>query len=354
MLIRGLDAKRANYVQQGLRALFALFCLLLLSCNRAPALHTFSGPTMGTTWSVKIVGLPQGASLPEVRQDLQTILESLNRQMSTYQPDSEISQFNKADAQSWQELSADFFTVLDYALRLAKETGGAYDPTVGPLVNLWGFGPDKSSLQRPEASAVSQALSRTGWQGIVLDPLRRVAQQPGNRYLDLSSIAKGYAVDKLAEYFIARGLESYLVEIGGELRAGGRKPDGSLWRIAIERPEVGVRQVERVLELDNLAMATSGDYRNFFEAEGQTYSHIIDPRSGYPVDHLTASVTVLAETCAEADALATALTVLGPEAGLDFAEQRQLAVLFIVRTDQGFAERASQAFKALPAVQQEK
>jgi FAD:protein FMN transferase len=359
-------------MQQGLRALFALadgarslslfitimLALVLTGCERAQPIHHLSGATMGTTWSVKVVGLPVGSSLAEVQQDLHLILESINNQMSTYQADSEISQFNQLEAGGSLTLSPDFAHVLQYALRLADETSGAYDPTVGPLVNLWGFGPNKTLLKRPSTEAIAKARQRTGWQRIVLSP--RAADgtagavlQPGGVYLDLSSVAKGYAVDKLASYFEARQIDDYLVEIGGELRASGHKPDNVPWRVAVERPVPGVREIENVLSLNNLSVATSGDYRNFFEEAGETYAHIIDPRTGLPVDHLTASVTVVAPTCAEADALATALTVLGPEEGLRFAQQRQLAVLFIVRTTEGFAEQASPAFEQLRRSQQE-
>ncbi|MDF1781064.1 MAG: FAD:protein FMN transferase [Alcanivoracaceae bacterium] len=348
-------------LQQGLRALFALrstwllvlaFCLLS-GCDRAPAVHTLSGPTMGTTWSVKVVGLPVDMTPPQLQHELQLILQNINQQMSTYIPDSDISRFNQADAGTWHTLPADFYQVLDYALRLADETDGAYDPTVGPLVNLWGFGPDKTRINAPSEEQLAQARARIGWQRITLDADKRAALQPGGIYVDLSSVAKGYAVDKLADYLAARGLTNYLVEIGGELRANGQKPEGNGWRVAVERPVPGIREVERVLTLSHGAVATSGDYRNFFEQDGQFFAHIINPHTGQPVDHLTASVTVLADTCTEADALATALTVLGPEVGIAFAEARQLAVLFIVRTETGFAEIPSSAFKQLSQAQQE-
>ncbi len=341
-------------IKQGLRALFTLcLMLLLLACQQQDRVHSLGGATMGTSWNVKLVGLPVGMTPAQLQQELQQLLDSVNQQMSTYQPDSDISRFNQAEPGSWQTLAADFFTVLDYALRLAADTDGAYDPTVGPLVNLWGFGPDKTSLQAPAAADIEAARSRVGWRKVVLDGATQRAQQPGGVYVDLSSVAKGYAVDKLADYLSARGINRYLVEIGGELRAQGRKPDGSGWKVAVEKPVPGLREIERVLELDSGAVATSGDYRNFFQWEGETYAHIIDPRTGMPVDHLTASVTVLAPRCAEADALATALTVLGPEQGMAFAEARQLAVLFIVRTDSGFNEHASSAFVRLTGRTQE-
>lgn len=336
--------------RQGLRALFALVLLCLLaSCARQQSVHTLAGATMGTGWQVKLVGLPAGMTPPQLQGELQQLLDNINRQMSTYQADSDISRFNAAAPGTWQTLPADFFRVLAYALQLSDQTGGAYDPTVGPLVNLWGFGPDKRGLEAPSDEALASARTRVGWQKLVLEEQTLRAQQPGGVYVDLSSVAKGYAVDKLADYLLTRGIESFLVEIGGELRASGRKPDGQGWRVAVEKPVPGLREIERVLELQDIAVATSGDYRNFFEVDGNVYAHIIDPRSGWPVDHLTASVTVLAPTCTQADALATALTVLGPEQGMAFAETRQLAVLFIVRTDKGFEPRASGAFEALLA-----
>ena len=340
---------------QGLRALFALLLatLLLAGCAKPPQVHTLSGPTMGTSWSVKVVGLPTGMTLPQLQQDLALLLDMVNQQMSTYIPDSDLSRFNQADADSWHALPADFYQVLAYSLALAGDTNGAYDPTVGPLVNLWGFGPDKATLKAPSDEALAAARARIGWQRVELDAERRAAYQAGGVYVDLSSVAKGFAVDKLAEYLSARGLESYLVEVGGELRASGPKPDGTGWRVAVEKPLPGVRDIARVLELDRGAVATSGDYRNFFEQDGVVYSHIVDPRSGRPVDHLTASVTVLADTCMEADALATAMTVLGPKEGIAFADARQLAVLFIVREGNTLKEVPSHAFTQLSFVQQE-
>lgn len=342
-------------LHQGLRALFAflLAALLLAGCAQPQKVHTLSGPTMGTSWSVKVVGLPTGMTLPQLQQDLALLLDMVNQQMSTYIPDSDLSRFNQAEADSWQELPADFYQVLAYSLALARDTNGAYDPTVGPLVNLWGFGPDKATLKAPSDEALAAARARIGWQRVELDAERRAAYQAGGVYVDLSSVAKGFAVDKLADYLSARGLESYLVEVGGELRASGRKPDGTGWRVAVEKPLPGVRDIARVLELDRGAVATSGDYRNFFEQDGVVYSHIVDPRSGRPVDHLTASVTVLADTCMEADALATAMTVLGPKEGIAFADARQLAVLFIVREGNTLKEVPSHAFTQLSFVQQE-
>lgn len=331
--------------RQGLLALFLSMFVLLSSCQRTEQIFLLSGQTMGTTWSVKMVGMPAGANLPQLQQDLKLLLESINRQMSTYQSDSEISQFNQSDA-GWVEVSPDLVAVTEMALSLAAKTEGAYDPTVGPLVNLWGFGPAAMSLTVPEANRITELMSEVGYQRLQVERDSGRIYQPGNSYLDLSSIAKGFAVDKMAAYLTLRGQQNFLVEIGGELRASGAKPDNQPWRIAIEQPMAGIRDVATIVDLENIAVATSGDYRNFFEDQGRQWTHIIDPRTGYPVTHQTGSVTVLHDTCAWADAWATAFMVLGPNEGLKIAEQQQLAVLFLVREGDQVVEYSSSAYQA--------
>jgi thiamine biosynthesis lipoprotein len=332
--------------RQGHMALLLFVALFgLLACQQPPQLYQFSGPTMGTTWSVKTMGLPDGASREQIQSDIGLILETVNNQMSTYQADSSISRFNQGEADSWHALQPDFFRVLEYALSLAEQTGGAYDPTVGPLVNLWGFGPDAGPEALPSAEDIAAAAGQTGWQKLELDAGRRAVKQPGGLYLDLSSVAKGFAVDKIADYLITRGVDSFLVEVGGELRGQGSKPGGRPWRIAIEQPLRGVRRPDKVVALNDQAIATSGDYRNFRRVNGELYSHTIDPRTGRPVAHQLALVSVLADSCMQADALATALEVLGPQAGLAFARDRELAVRMMVRTDEGFEEIVTSGFQ---------
>lgn len=331
---------------RGLRALFLLPLLALAACGDAPRhLHEFSGATMGTTWSVKTMGLPANSSGEQLHSDIRLLLESVNNQMSTWQTDSHISRFNAAEADSWHQLPPDFFRVLDYSLWLAGETGGAYDPTVGPLVNLWGFGPGGHDARVPSDEELAAVRDNIGYQRLDLDPEGPAARQPGELYLDLSSVAKGYAVDKVADFLDARGVDAFLVEIGGELRGQGRKPGQQPWRIAIEQPLRDARKAGKVIALTDLSMATSGDYRNFHEIDGQLYSHTLDPRTGSPVDHGLALVTVLHESCMEADALATALQVMGPEAGQTFAEERELAARFMVREGDGFREITTAAFR---------
>lgn len=317
----------------------------------AAELQHLHGRTMGTTWSVQL-SLPPGQSTQALQRGIQAELDRVDGQMSTYKPESELSRFNRAPAGSWQRLPPEFFAVLQHALQLAKDSGGAYDPTVGPLVNLWGFGPDQRPHQAPTAQAIAAAKARVGWWKLQLDPFTRSARQPGGAYLDLSAVAKGYGVDQVGRYLQRMGANTWLVEVGGELKAHGRKPDGSLWRVGIERPDAAAGAVTAsdelidTIELDHRAIATSGDYRHVFEDHGRFYSHHIDPRSGYPVPHEVASVSVLADDCMQADPLGTTLSVLGPERGMTYARVHGLAVLMIVRTPDGFVQRMSPAFAA--------
>jgi thiamine biosynthesis lipoprotein len=323
----------------------------------------FEGETMGTTWSVNAV-LPEGADERAIERGIQAELDGVVAQMSTYDDDSDLSRFNRAPAGTWQALPAGFFTVLQYALSVARDSGGAYDPTVGPLVNLWGFGPGTSSFPHarapanphaaPDPAAIAKARAGVGWQKIRLDPATRRAYQPGGVYVDLSAVAKGFGVDQVARFLERSGVRAYLVEVGGELRGHGRKPDGTAWRVGIERPGAAPgavddpAQVDRVLPLEDKAIATSGDYRHYFESGGKFFSHHIDPRTGYPVPHRVASVSVIADDCMYADPLGTTLTVLGPDEGMAYAKRHGLAVLFILYGEDGrFEERMSPAFAAL-------
>jgi len=319
--------------------------LLLSACDDSKnRLSVLSGPTMGTTWSVKYTGTPD-ENIDSLKADIEAALEQVNAEMSTYRADSVLSQFNQAAAGTLVDLPADTQKVLKAAFSLSEMTGGAYDVTVGPLVNLWGFGPESDRFEPPQPDEIEAARRRVGWQSLLLDGPRLL--QPGEVYVDLSSIAKGFAVDKVAELMDKHGLKSWLVEVGGELRARGTKPYGQPWRIAVERPIPGVREVEQVVALKDMAVATSGDYRNFFESDGKLYSHTIDPRTGYPVQHALASVSVLHKSAMMADGLATAMTVLGPKEGMAFAKANELAVFFIVRTDEGVKELSTPAFDAI-------
>jgi thiamine biosynthesis lipoprotein len=273
--------------------------------------------------------------------------------MSHWDGGSLLSRYNKAPAGSWHALPPQFFAVMDYALNVFEETGGAYDPAAGALVNLWGFGPvkryDQAGFYAPARDAVDAVLAQRRTRQPLLDREGRRLVQPGGATLDLSSVAKGYAVDCLARRLEALGLRHYLVEAGGELRGAGVKPDGQPWWVELEGvPDAaGPPAPQSVVALHGLAVATSGDYRRYFHHARRRASHTLDPRTGCPIDNGVASVTVLAPTCMAADALSTALTVMGVEAGLPFAGQRGLAARFLVREDGGLREVLTPAWRAL-------
>jgi len=323
--------------------------LSLVGCddaNPARALYEISGPTMGTTWRIKIVDMPDGVDRSRLAAAVADILEIVNRQMSTYRPESEISRFNAATASA--AVSDDTLKVTAEALRIARLSGGAFDPTIGPLVDLWGFGAHGDGLRVPTSHNIDAVRAATGFAKIGMAPdARRLDKRADTLQLDLNGIAKGFGVDRLAEHLESVGIGHYLVEIGGELRGRGWNPHGGAWRVGIERPAGAVGAagaVQRVVRLNGMGLATSGDYRIFFEQAERRYSHILDPRTGRPVDHGLASVTVIAPTTMAADGLSTALMVLGADEGVKFAEAHGIAAFFITRRGRGYAESAASAF----------
>jgi thiamine biosynthesis lipoprotein len=315
------------------------------------------GASMGTTWSVRLMRPPQ-LSAQQLQDGIARQLALVIDQMSPWESDSSISQFNRAQAASWHELPQEFFQVLDYALYIAQQSGGAYDPSIGKLVNLWGFGPLPKPTVAPGASEVAQAKQVSGWRQLQVDRLARRVRQPGGMSLDLSSIAKGFAVDLVARFLQEQGVTAYLVEVGGELRGEGCKSDQQPWWVELEHPaqtlpqQTTVQQntpLQTILALHGLSVATSGDYRQQWEHEGKRYSHTIDPRDGHPLQHSLASVTVLHPECMKADALATAMLVMGLPAGLAYAERLGLPCRFISRSATGFSETISTAMQAMLA-----
>jgi thiamine biosynthesis lipoprotein len=305
------------------------------------SVHTLSGTTMGTVWQVRVVA---AALAPALRADIDAVFARVIAQMSTWEPTSDISRFNQAAADSWFTLSDDFHTVLASALQVAQASGGAYDPTVGALVDLWGFGPGGARPVPPDPSELNRLHSCSGWHRLSLDSAEQRIRQPGDLFLDLSSIAKGYAVDQIAALLEQQGLRHYLVEIGGELRGAGCKPDGMPWWVEVEVGDQS-QSSRTLLALHDCAVATSGDYRRYREADGRRYSHTIDPRTGFPIESDLASVTVLGVDCMHADAWATALHVLGLHAGLALAESHHLAALLVKRTASGFEEHCTSALE---------
>ena len=309
--------------------------------------HEFTGETMGTTWRVLLVAAPALRREP-VRLSIQSALDEVVAQMSTWEPDSDLARFNRAAAGSWHGLPEHFHAVLACAREVAECSGCAFDPTAGALVDAWGFGPAPRQGV-PHAALLSDACRNAGWRRLDIDPARRALRQPGGLTLDLSAIAKGFGVDLVARRLHALGIVHHLVDVGGELRGTGVKPDGQPWWVRLEQPDGDDSGERTLLALHGLSVATSGDYRRWFEHEGMRYSHTIDPRDGRPIRHGLAAVTVIHPECMRADAWSTALTVLGPDAGLALADRLGLAARLIVRDGDGFVERRSAAFDGLLA-----
>ncbi|MDM4769278.1 FAD:protein FMN transferase [Solimonas sp. SE-A11] len=307
------------------------------------SLHALKGRSMGTTWSVLLVA--PADDLRWLGAGVQQELDRVVAQMSHWEPDSDLCRYNAATAGSWHALPAEFMEVLEAAREYAQVSAGAFDPTIGPLVDAWGFGPVSQRDNPPSAAEIDAARARVGWQRLQLDDAGKRLLQPGGLQLDFSSIAKGYAVDQLARYLGRAGVDHWLVEVGGELRGQGCKPDGQPWWVELERVDESLTHT--VLALHGLSVATSGDYRRYFEHEGRRYAHTLDPRSGWPVTHALASVTVLHPECMAADALATVLGVLEPDEAHDFATRHDFAAQFVLRSGGGFVERLTPAFKAL-------
>lgn len=328
-----------------------IFAFIISACSLGPELERqhLSGPTMGSQYHVTLLVAPD-TDVNALHKGIIERLVKVNAIASTYLQDSELSRLNSYFSKTQKypmsvAVSAPLNTLLQAAQQVFKQSEGAFDISVGPLVNRWGFGPeDKRGI--PSQEEIAQLKAQTG-QG-VLSLRDNMLTLNARRKLDLSAIAKGWGVDVVTEYLDEQNIQSYLVDIGGEVRAKGKKPNQQNWRIAIERPagDAGAKQqAQLVISLYNQAMATSGDYRNYFESKGKRYSHTINPKTGYPITHGLASVTVLYENCMLADAYATAINVMGVAKGLAFAEQQNLAVYLIERKGDEFIEHYSPAFK---------
>jgi thiamine biosynthesis lipoprotein len=308
------------------------------------SVRAFGGATMGTTWSVKAV-LPATTGLPALEAMIQRALDAVVAEMSPWEPLSDLCRYNRAPAGSWFPLPAATATVLRRAIEIAQASGGAFDPTLGALTDLWGFGPRAFSGGPPLAADIAPLREAVGWKRLSLDG--DTLFQPGGLKLDLNGVAKGFGVDQAAAALDRAGVKSYLVEVGGELRGTGAKPDGQPWWVELERPPTANDGEQTLVALHDLAVATSGDYRRFFDHDGRRYAHTLDPATGAPTTHSTVSVTVLAKDCMSADAWATALTVMGPDAALAFAAQHDLAALIVSRGASGLEERLSPALQAM-------
>ena len=338
-----------------IRCFFVGLALVLAACGQDSATLRLSGETMGTTYNIVALDKEARLDADDVRSAVEATLAEVNAQMSNWDPTSEVSRFNAFISTEPFGISAELAQVMQAANEVHAASDGHFDVTLSPLIELWGFGARRPDSPVPSDTAVAEALKLVGQDrllSLTADPFALSKREPETTVY-LAAIAKGYGVDAVAATLERLGLTDYMVEIGGDLIASGTNPDGNDWRIGIERPDAGSGTVAQIVDITGLGMATSGDYRNYFEAGGIRYSHIIDPQTGRPITHSTASVTVLAETAMLADAWATALLVLGQDRGLALSEQLDLAVLFIARDISSdsleFVVTASSQFERLQA-----
>jgi len=323
--------------------------LLFVACGdaRLPEFE-LSGSTMGTTFNVVLVSPHEGVAGESLESRIAATLSGIDELTSTWRADSELAEFNANPSTDWISVSAELCSAIERALDVSRLSDGAFDVTVGPLVNLWGFGPNGRPGEPPDDALIEATMAYVGYEGLLTRCSEPAMQKRhGGMYVDLSGWAKGHAVDKVAELLDEYGLRDYLVEIGGELRVRGHNAEGRKWAIAVEAPSTTTRRPHSVLRVTDTSVATSGDYRNYFEHDGQRYSHTIDARTGRPVAHDLAAVTVVSESAAWADAMATALLVLGPESGLALAESLGIAGYFLVRSKTGIEELTTTRFELL-------
>ena len=331
-----------------LPALFVggLFYVTWTRTPETPPQVVVYGEALGTTWTLKVSDAPTQELEDKLRTIVTAALDDVDASMSTYRSDSELMKFNKSEALDPVELSDGLGAVIAEAMDVGSASGGAFDVTVGPLVNAWGFGPDKRPIV-PSEETMQSIQAHVGLDKLELTE-RGLAKSNPEVFVDLSAIAKGYAVDRVVADLERAGFTDLLMEVGGEIVARGRNPTGATWRLGIETPTEDGRDVFHVVPLLNAAMATSGDYRQFYEVDGRRTSHLIDPRTGQPIEHRLASVTVVHERCSKADAWATALSVMGEQEGFALAEQQGLSAYFIVRNEDGaFETLVTDSFEAL-------
>lgn len=310
--------------------------------------YVFQGMTMGTTYSIKIVTPFTTASEVDVKQAIKDELAGVNKLMSTFDPNSEVSRFNQHGSTEWFPVSKETYQVIKEALRISKETDGAMDITVGKLVNIWGFGKDRQKLLIPNENEIETLKQQSGFRYLQLnDEKKEVKKTLPALYVDLASIAKGYGVDRVSQRLLKMGFKNFLVEIGGEIRTFGYKNQSSkkLWVLAVEKPLSMERTIFKKLYMKSRALATSGDYRNYFEKNGVRFSHTINPKTGYPIKHHLASVSVIHSSCMTADGLATALMVMGAKEGYQWALNHKIAAYFIYRSENGFEEMVTPDFQ---------
>ncbi len=320
--------------------------LMLSACDSNDTGPQLTGTTMGTGYTIQWTEIPDSVDILQLQESIETRLEELNDLMSTYLTHSQLSGFNRSRETGWHSVEPELAELTLVALEISRQSEGAFDVTVGPLVNIWGFGPDETEFSFPTQTEIDIAKRSVGYRNLQarLEPAA-LNKQIIDLHVDLSAIAKGYAVDQIAEILDRNRLQHYMIEIGGEVKGKGVAPHGEAWRIGIEAPQARQGNVEAIISLNNVSVATSGNYRNFFEHEGVTYSHTINPVSGYPVKHNLASATVIHESAAMADAWATACMVMGPQKTYEIAQRKKLAVFLITQEDAQYKTTVSEKMK---------
>lgn len=328
-------------MKTGLRLLLLCLVIVFAGCEKRDPIKQLAGRTMGTTYSVKYYG---DLDKKVGKQLIDDELKAVNNSMSTYIKDSELSLLNKDKSGKAVKVSRQLFKVLDSAVAVSKQSQGAFDVTVGPAVNLWGFGPD-GKRRVPNFIQVKEVLKNIGYQNIELDyDGFRIKKLNPNIYIDLGAIAKGHGVDRVGLLLEKNGIRAYMVEIGGEVRTRGIKSNGAPWKIGIESPKDGREAYTSTVNITGKSIATSGNYRNFFKSKGKFYSHTIDPKTAKPVSHKLISASVIHDNCMTADALATALMVLGPKDGVEFIQQNKLAAFLIYEEETKLKTYSSPTF----------
>lgn len=324
-----------------------IFIIFLVGCESIDKPLFLEGATMGTTYHLTLVKVPRHLKEPELKQSIDKLLADVNHHMSTYKEDSELSLLNQNPSTDWIPISKPLFIVLKEALRISALSEGAFDITVGPLVNLWGFGTTWMGEYLPTPQQIQQVKQSVNYQYLSLqsDPPALKKARP-DLYIDLSGIAKGYGVDVIADFLEKQGISNYLVEIGGELRTKGTNPQGKAWQVAIEKPLPNIRAVQTIISVHEAGIATSGDYRNFFEFNGRRFSHIINPKTGEPVQTNVVSATILTtNSCMTADAWAKVPLVLGAEKALALADRENIAMYLLIKEGNQFISKSSRAFQ---------
>ena len=320
--------------------------LLLAACARSPQELELSGPTLGTTYTVKIAAPPASLDSARLRATIDDVLTQIDQSMSGYRSDSEVARFNASAATQWHEVSRDLATVVQAALDISEQSSGAFDITVAPLVAAWGFGPAGEPTVLPNVEQLAQIAARVGYRKlhVQLDP-PALRKDVAELSIDLNGIAPGFAVDRLAARLEALHAENFMIDIGGEIRARGHNAHGDPWHIAIERPVDTQRAPYAGVWLNGASVSTSGEYRDYYERDGHRYSHTIDPRTRQPLDRAPGSVVVIAASTTLADGWATALNVLGPHEGLMLAAKEHMPVLYIERQGNGWRSQSTPEFE---------